>query len=162
MTQASIQIRRAGADDARVILDFILELADYEKLPHEVLASEEDIRRTLLGPQAKARALLCCIDAVAVGYAVYFFNYSTWLGKNGIYLEDLYVTPAFRGCGAGKALFRHVAKIALENNCGRYEWSVLNWNTPAIDFYESLGAKPMSEWTQYRIAGEALTQLARN
>jgi GNAT superfamily N-acetyltransferase len=97
-----------------------------------------------------------------VGYAVYFYNYSTWLGKNGIYLEDVYVSPAYRGSGAGKALLRHIARIAIDENCGRFEWSVLDWNKPAIQFYEALGARPQSEWTIYRLTGSALEALAES
>jgi GNAT superfamily N-acetyltransferase len=120
------------------------------------------LRATLFGPEAKAKCLICNIDDKPVGYAVYFYNYSTWLGKNGIYLEDVYVSPAYRERGAGKAMLRHIAKIAVEENCGRFEWSVLDWNTPAIKFYEALGAKPQSEWTIYRLTGPALKALAEN
>lgn len=155
-----IQICPATIEDARLILDFITELAVYEKAPQEVVASAAQIRASLFGPDAKAKCLICNIDETPVGYAVYFYNYSTWLGKNGIYLEDVYVSPAYRGKGAGKALLRHIAKIAIAENCGRFEWSVLDWNTPAIEFYEALGARPQSEWTVYRLTGNALKALA--
>ena len=155
-----ITIRPATAADAQLILDFIIELAVYEKAKHEVVTSVEEITETVLSPDAKARALICSIDGKTAGYAVYFYNFSTWLGKNGIWLEDVYVTPAFRGQGAGKALLKHVAQIAVKENCGRFEWCVLNWNTPAIEFYESLGAKPLDEWTIYRVTGDALKKLA--
>ena len=153
-------IRRATIADAQQIMDFIVELAVYEKARAEVTTSVEEISRTLFGPDAKAHCLLCSIGGKPVGYAVYFYNYSTWLGKNGIYLEDVYVTPAARGKGAGKALLKHIARIAVAENCGRFEWSVLDWNTPAIEFYEALGARPRSEWTIYRLTGSALQDLA--
>ena len=155
-----IEIRRATAADAQLIFDFIVELAVYEKARHEVVTSVAEITRTLFSPDAKAHALLCNVDGRPAGYAVYFYNYSTWLGRNGIWLEDIYVTPACRGRGAGKALLKHVAGIAVKENCGRFEWSVLDWNTPAIEFYESLGAKPLDEWTIYRVTGDALRKLA--
>ncbi len=153
-------IRPATATDAQLIFDFIVELAVYEKAKHEVVTSVEEITETLFGTQSKARALICSIDGKPAGYAVYFYNFSTWLGKNGIWLEDVYVTPAYRGQGAGKALLKHVAQIAVKENCGRFEWSVLNWNTPSIEFYEALGAKPLDEWTIYRLTGDALKALA--
>lgn len=159
MTNASIEIRPATAADVQLIYDFIVELAVYEKAKHEVVTTPEELTRTLFGPDAKARALVCSVDGQPAGYAVYFYNFSTWLGRNGIWLEDVYITPAFRGRGAGKALLKHVAGIAVKENCGRFEWSVLNWNTPAIEFYESLGAKPLDEWTIYRLTGDALKKL---
>lgn len=155
-----ITIRPAHADDAQLILDFIVELAIYEKAAHEVLTDVEGIRQSLFGEGTRAKALICAIDSQPVGYAVYFYSYSTWLGKNGIYLEDLYVSPHHRGKGAGKALLQHLAGIAVADNCGRLEWSVLDWNTPAIEFYEALGAQPQSEWIRYRLAGAALAELA--
>lgn len=155
-----IQIRPATLDDAAVLLAFIRELAAYEHAEHEVKTDAEGIRRSLFSSEAKARALICEMGGKPAGYAVFFFNYSTWLGRNGIYLEDVYVTPPCRGRGAGKAMLQHVARIAVENGCGRFEWSVLDWNAPAIAFYESLGAKPMDEWTIYRLEGDALRRLA--
>jgi GNAT superfamily N-acetyltransferase len=155
-----LSIRPAAAADAQLIFDFIVELAVYEKAKHEVVTSVGEITETLFGVNSKARALICSIDGKPAGYAVYFYNYSTWLGRNGIWLEDVYVTPAYRGKGAGKALLKHVAGIAVKENCGRFEWSVLNWNTPSIEFYESLGAKPLDEWTIYRLTGDALRKLA--
>lgn len=155
-----LTVRSATLADAQLIFDLIVELAVYEKARHEVVTNVDELSRTLFGPDAKAHCLLCEIDGEAVGYAVYFYNYSTWLGRNGIWLEDVYVTPAHRGKGAGKALLKHVAKIAVEENCGRFEWSVLDWNTPAIEFYESLGARPQSEWTIYRLTGAALQTFA--
>src|SRR5262245_52043519 len=148
-----INIRPATVADAQLVFDFIVELAVYEKARHEVKTSVAEITETLFGSAAKARALICSVDGKPVGYAVYFYTYSTWLGKNGIWLEDVYVSPAARGQGAGKALLKHVAQIAVKENCGRFEWSVLDWNTPSIEFYKSLGAKCMEEWNIYRVTG---------
>lgn len=161
MTNA-VSIRKATPDDIAQIRQFILELAIYEKAEHEVEASEADLHNTLFGPDATAHCVMCENNGSAIGFAVYFFNYSTWQGRNGLYLEDLYVSVASRGMGAGKALLQHLAKIAVENNCGRFEWSVLDWNKPAIDFYESLGAKPKSEWLGYRMDGQTLIDFAKN
>jgi GNAT superfamily N-acetyltransferase len=155
-----ITIRPAVADDAQLILDLIIELAVYEKAPQEVVTDVDGIRRTLFGPDARAHALICSIGGQPVGYAVYFYSYSTWLGKNGIYLEDVYVSPTHRGKGAGKAMLKHLASVAVAGNCGRLEWSVLDWNTPAIEFYEALGAQPQSEWIRYRLTGAELQELA--
>jgi len=157
---SEIEIRPATEADAGLILKFITDLAIYEKAEHEVVTSELEIKQTLFGKDSSTSALICNIDKQAVGYAVYFFNYSTWLGKHGLFLEDLYVSPEQRGFGAGKALLKHLAKIAVAKNCGRLEWNVLDWNEPAIQFYKSLGAKPQDEWVGYRLTGEALHQLA--
>ena len=154
-------IRAALPSDATLIHAFIVELAIYEKAEHEVVASAADIQRSLFAPDSPARALICEADGRPVGYAVYFLSYSTWLGRKGMYLEDLYISPKHRGGGAGKQLLRHLAQIAVDGGCGRLEWSVLDWNTPAIDFYQSLGAAPQSEWVRYRMAGEALQNFAR-
>ncbi len=151
-----IRIRKATPADAGLIYRFVRELAEYEKALHSVVTTEAEIRETMLGPDAVTHVFVCSIDDIDVGYAVYFYNYSTWLGKKGIWLEDVYVTPEFRGRGAGKALLKHIASIAVRENCGRFEWSVLDWNRPSIDFYESLGARPQSEWITYRMSGEAL------
>ena len=155
-----IEIRQATLADAQLIFDFIVELAVYENARHEVVTSVAEIAENLFGSGAKARALICSVDGKPAGYAVYFYNFSTWLGRNGIWLEDVYVSPSYRGSGAGKALLRHVAAIAVNENCGRFEWSVLDWNTPAIEFYEALGAKPLDEWIIYRLTGDALRKLA--
>ncbi|MGD1824560.1 Ribosomal protein S18 acetylase RimI [Chromobacterium violaceum] len=155
-----ISITPARPQDAAEIHRFITELAIYERAEREVKAGVADIEATLFGPGAKAQALMCEVDGKLAGFAVYFFSYSTWLGKNGLYLEDLYVTPELRGAGAGKALLRHLARLACDNDCGRFEWSVLDWNQPAIDFYESIGAAPQSEWIRYRLAGEGLRRFA--
>ncbi|SDS16932.1 GNAT family N-acetyltransferase [Pseudomonas oryzae] len=157
----SFEIRPAQPADAEQILAFIRELAIYERAEHSVVASVDDIRRSLFAEGAPARALMCLRDGRPVGYAVYFFSYSTWLGRNGIYLEDLYVTPEQRGSGAGRQLLRHIAREAVANDCGRLEWSVLDWNEPAIGFYRSLGAEPQDEWVRYRLEGEALRSFAR-
>ncbi|HUR42303.1 MAG TPA: GNAT family N-acetyltransferase [Verrucomicrobiae bacterium] len=154
-------IRAATAADVSEILRLIQALADYEKLRDEAVATVEDLRHTLFGTRPAAEVLLAEVDGRAVGMALFFPNYSTFLGKPGIYLEDLFVEPALRGQGIGKALLRAVARLAVERGCGRFEWSVLDWNQPAIDFYRSLGAKPMSDWTIYRVTGEALARLGR-
>lgn len=159
---AQVTIRPATIDDAALILRFITELAIYEKAEHEVHANEADIRESLFGSDSNALALICMEGDEAIGYAVYFYNYSTWLGKRGLYLEDLYITPARRGVGAGKTLLRHLARTAVEQNCGRFEWSVLDWNTPAIEFYQSIGAQPQNEWIGYRLDGERLIAFANN
>jgi GNAT superfamily N-acetyltransferase len=156
----NLHIRDARRDDAEVILGFITELAIYEKAEHEVLATVADIERSLFDPASPARALICLLDDQPIGFAVYFFSYSTWLGRKGLYLEDLYVAADQRGVGAGKALLRHLARIAHDSGCGRFEWSVLDWNQPAIDFYTSIGALPQDEWVRYRMEGETLKNFA--
>lgn len=155
-----LTIRPAVRDDAALILRFITELAIYERAEHEVKTDVAGIESSLFAEGATAGALICERNGQPIGYAVYFFNYSTWLGRNGLYLEDLYVTPEARGTGAGKALLRHLARMAVSHGCGRFEWSVLDWNEPAIRFYESLGARPQDEWTTYRLTGTALQALA--
>ena len=155
-----IEIRQATAEDSGLILRFITELAIYEEAEIEVIATEIDIKRSLFGGDSTTKAVICNIDNKPVGFAVYFFNYSTWLGKHGLYLEDLYVSPDYRRSGAGKALLKYLAGIALSRNCGRFEWSVLDWNEPAIQFYQSIGAKPQDEWVGYRLTGQALEELA--
>ena len=156
----SINIRPASVEDSAIILRFITELAIYEKAEDEVIATETDIRESLFVAESTTSALICELDDQAIGFAVYFFNYSTWLGKHGLYLEDLYVSPAFRGAGAGKALLKNLAQLAVSKNCGRFEWSVLDWNEPAIGFYKSIGALPQDEWVSYRLSGKALTDFA--
>ena len=159
---SNIHIRPATPEDAALILYFIRELAIYERAEHEVVTDEAGIRESIFGPQSAVSALICLLDDKPVGFAVYFFNYSTWLGRRGLFLEDLYVSPQFRGLGAGKALLHHLAREALAKGCGRFEWNVLDWNTPAIEFYESLGARPQSEWTGYRLTGDALIRFANS
>lgn len=155
----NITIRPAQPDDVALILRFIRELAAYERAEDEVVATEADLRQSLFG-EGPARALICSVDGVEAGFAVYFFNYSTWQGRKGLYLEDLYLTPAYRQVGAGKALLQHLARIAVAEGCGRFEWSVLTWNEPALQFYRSIGAWAMDEWVRYRLAGPALAQFA--
>jgi GNAT superfamily N-acetyltransferase len=156
----SIHIRAATAADAGQILAFITELAIYEKAEHEVVATVADIEQSLFAADSPARGLICSRDDQPIGYAVYFFSYSTWLGRKGLYLEDLYISPEQRGSGAGKQLLRHLANIACASGCGRLEWSVLDWNEPAIKFYQSLGAAPQDEWVRYRMDGDTLQAFA--
>jgi GNAT superfamily N-acetyltransferase len=156
-----MQIKKASEEDAPVILELIRALADYEKLSGACTATEEQIRQTLFGARPAAEALLASDGAETVGFAVFFTNYSTFLAKPGIYLEDLFVKPHARGKGIGKALLAQIARLAVERGCGRVEWSVLDWNTPSIRFYESLGAVAMNEWTVYRLTGESLAKLGR-
>ncbi|AZP12359.1 GNAT family N-acetyltransferase [Undibacterium parvum] len=156
-----IEIRQATVSDAALIHHYITELAIYEKAQHEVIASVADIERSLFAADSPAHGLICLIDGLAVGFAIYFYSYSTWLGRKGMYLEDLYISPEHRGSGAGKTMLRHLAGIARETGCGRLEWSVLDWNEPAIQFYLSLGASPQDEWIRYRLAGDTLTAFAR-
>jgi GNAT superfamily N-acetyltransferase len=151
-----INIRRAVPSDIPLIFEFIKGLAEYEKLSHEVIASEETLQVTLFGEKEFAKVLIGELDSKAVGFALYFYNYSTFLAKPGIYLEDLFVFPEFRGKGVGKKLLLELAKIANEEKCGRVEWSVLDWNTPAIEFYKSLKAVAMDEWTVFRLTGPNL------
>ena len=153
-------IRPALIDDATLILHFVRELAIFEKAEHEVLATEDQLSDTIFGSNSRVDSLICEYEGEPVGFAVYFLNYSTWLGKYGLFLEDLYVTPEKRGIGAGKALLQHLARIAVDKDCGRFEWNVLDWNEPSIRFYESLGAEPLSEWIGYRLTGQALLDLA--
>lgn len=157
---APIDIRPASVDDVALILRFIRELAAYEKAEQEVVATEATLRASLFGEGARAHALVCRVAGVDAGFAVYFFNYSTWQGRQGLYLEDLYVSPAYRKAGAGKAMLQHLARLAVQKGCGRFEWSVLDWNEPAIGFYRSIGAVAMDEWVRYRLAGEALAKFA--
>lgn len=155
-------IREAVPGDVPEILAMIRELADYERAPHEVVATPELLHDALFGPEPAVFALMAEDDATgeSVGFALWFRNFSTWLGRHGLYLEDLYVRPTYRGHGYGKALLSSLARIAVESGYGRFEWWVLDWNTPAIDFYRSLGAEPMDEWTVQRVSGEALRRLA--
>jgi GNAT superfamily N-acetyltransferase len=153
-----MQIRNATPEDVPEIVRLIRALADYEKLSDEVLATEEQLRESLFGPRPAAETVLAWLDGRAIGFAVFFSNYSTFRGRAGLYLEDLFVEPAQRGRGYGKALLRHVARLAVERGCERMEWSVLDWNTPAIEFYRGLGARPLEDWTIYRLQGKSLKQ----
>jgi len=157
-----ISIRPAVETEIPLILAFIRELAEYERLAHAVTASEADLRHSLFGPERYAHALFACDGDTAVGFAIYFFNYSTFLGRPGLYLEDLFVRPQARGRGVGRTLLVHLARLAVERGCGRFEWAVLDWNEPAIRFYRALGAEPAAEWTLFRLSGAALADLARS
>ena len=157
-----LKIREAIPEDSQTIFDFIMELAIYEKLPNAVKTTVEEIKDSIFAQNSTVKALICEEDGKAIGYAVYFYNYSTWLGKNGIYLEDLYVNESKRGKGAGKAMIKYLAKKAISENCGRFEWACLDWNTPSRDFYESLGAVALNEWVGYRLEGETLEKFANN
>lgn len=158
MSQVAIRVATVG--DAPLILSFIRELAEYERLLHEVEATEADIRRDLFGENPRCFCEIAEADGVPVGFALWFYNYSTFRGRAGIYLEDLFVRPEARGIGAGKALLRRLAQRCVEADLGRLEWAVLNWNAPSIAFYDSLGAGAMTDWTVRRLDGEALTRLA--
>lgn len=155
-----IDIRSATVDDCSLILYFIRQLAIYEKLEDEAIATDEDIRTSLFGDNPQAEVIIAERAGEPIGFALFFHNYSTFLGRRGLYLEDLFVVPEARGSGAGKALLKHLAKTALERGCGRFEWWVLDWNKPSIDFYKSLGAEPMDDWTVFRMSGDALEKLA--
>jgi GNAT superfamily N-acetyltransferase len=154
------EIRAATEDDVPLILSLIKELAEYERLSHEVVATEEALRDSLFGERPMAEVLIGHRGNEPAGFALFFHNFSTFLGKPGIYLEDLYVKPEYRGMGFGQALLVRLAKLARERGCGRLEWSVLDWNEPAIGFYKGIGASPVSGWTVYRVTGEALEELA--
>jgi GNAT superfamily N-acetyltransferase len=156
----SLSIRAATPADIALIGQFIRDLAEYEKLAHAVRFDEAVLAQKLFGPRPYAEVLIGEIDGVALGFALFFHNFSTFEGRPGIYLEDLFVRPDARGSGLGKALLGRLAALAVERDCARLEWSVLDWNTPAIDFYKALGAVPMDEWTVYRVDGAALDQLA--
>jgi len=157
---ADIAIRPATVEDTPLILSFIRELAEYEKLSHEVVATEEALRESLFGERAFAEVLLAFVGGEPLGFALFFYNFSTFLGKPGIYLEDLYVRPEHRGTGAGRALLSHLARLAVERGCGRLEWWVLDWNEPAVGFYKRIGARAMDDWKVYRLTGDALERLA--
>jgi GNAT superfamily N-acetyltransferase len=159
-TARSLSVRRATAADVPHILAFIRELAIYEHLEHEVVATEADVHAALFGPRPCAEVALACLDGEPVGFALYFHSFSTFVGKPGIYLEDLFVRAEARGLGAGKRLLAYLAKTALERGCARLDWAVLDWNEPSIAFYRGLGAVDQSEWTTYRLDGPALTRLA--
>ena len=156
----NLNFRYATETDTALILEFIRELAKYENMLDEVVATEELLREWIF-EKKKAEVIFALEDGIEVGFALFFHNFSTFLGRAGIYLEDLFVRPEYRGKGYGKGLFKKLAQIAKERGCGRLEWWCLDWNKPSIDFYLSLGAEPMDEWTTYRIAGETLDKLAR-
>lgn len=154
-------IRAAQPEDVGTILKLIRGLAEYEHEPQAAEATEEDLLRDGFGAKPKFHCVIADWEGAPVGFALYFYNYSTWKGRPGIYLEDIFVWPEYRGKGIGKALLLHVARTAVAENCGRYEWQVLDWNTPAIEFYEGLGAKRMTQWLPMRVEGEALLELAK-
>jgi GNAT superfamily N-acetyltransferase len=155
-----VSIRPATRADVPLLLAFIRALAEYEREPQAVVATEADLDRWLFGERPAAEVVFAAIDGVDAGFALYFPNFSTWLGRPGLYLEDLFVLPEYRRRGLGRALLAHLARICIERGYGRLEWSVLDWNEPSIAFYKSLGAKAMDEWTTYRLEGEALRRLA--
>ncbi len=157
---ADFQIRSARVEDVPIILELIRDLATYERAPDEVTATEEQLLDVLFGERPAAEVLLAFEGQSAVGFAVYFYNFSTWLGRPGLYLEDLFVKPDRRGKGYGRALLVELAKIARDRGCGRMEWAVLDWNEPAIKFYRALGARPMHEWTVFRLTGDEIARLA--
>ena len=154
------RIVEAGAEDVADILGFIRDLAKFEKLEREVVATEQSLRETLFGPRRYAEVRFVEEDGERVGFALFFHNYSTFLGRPGLYLEDLYIRPEKRGMGYGRLLLAHLASLAVARGCGRLEWWALDWNRSAIDFYRSFGAEPMTDWTVYRLSGEALQRLA--
>ena len=161
MNNDQLGFRYAKREDVGLILKFIKDLADYEHLLDEVVATEEILEEWLFDKE-KAEVIFAVVDEKEVGFALFFHNFSTFLGRSGVYLEDLYVYPEYRGRGYGKALLTKLAKIAVERGCGRLEWWCLDWNKPSIDFYLSLGAEPMDEWTVYRIAGDTLKKMAES
>lgn len=160
MSGGAVSLRRATPDDAPELLRLIRALAEYERLAHEVQTIETDLKTALLAAPPRVAALLAEVDGCAVGFALWFQTFSTFTGKPGLYLEDIFVEPAYRGRGIGRAMFRHLARQAMAEGCARFEWAVLDWNEPALNFYASLGAQPMAEWTVQRLAGPALARLA--
>lgn len=159
---SELTIRVATENDAGILFKFIKELAIYEKAEHEVLATEQTIKSSMFSDNSNMHALICELDGVAIGSAIYFYNYSTWLAKPGLYLEDLYVSPEYRGKGAGIKLLKALAKTAVEKDCARFEWSCLDWNTPSRDFYSSIGAKDQPEWVSYRMTGKELADFSKD
>ena len=155
-----LRLRPAGASDAGLILELIRELAGFERLSHEVVADAAALRRHLFGERPAAEVLIAEVGDAPAGFALYFPTFSTFVGKPGLYLEDLFIRPAYRGRGIGRAVLIHLSRLAVERGCGRLEWSVLDWNERAIGFYRELGARPMSDWTVFRLDGEALETLA--
>jgi len=160
MKTKNFAIRPATAADVPIILELIRALATYERAPNDVTATEDGLSKVLFGEKPAAEVLLAFENETAVGFAVFFHNFSTWLGRPGLYLEDLFVRPEDRGKGYGRALLMHLAKIARDRGCGRMEWAVLDWNEPAIQFYRKLGGKPMDEWTVFRLTRDGIAKLA--
>ncbi len=157
----NLVLREARPTDAALVFEFINALAEYEKLVRDVVTSEAEIAAKLFGPNPRVFCDIAELNGAPAGFALWFYNFSTFRGRHGVYLEDLFVKPEFRGHGIGKALLANLAKRAVANDCARVEWSVLDWNTPSIEFYKSLGAVPMDEWTIFRLTGDALTSLAK-
>ena len=162
MSRRAVQIRDATVSDVPVILQLIRDLATYERAPNDVVATEAGLREVLFGAAPSAKVVLIFEGKEAVGFAVYFFNFSTWLGRPGLYLEDLFVKPETRGRAYGRALLIHLAKIARDHGCGRMEWAVLDWNEPAIQFYRKLGATPLEDWTVFRLTQDGINGLAES
>jgi GNAT superfamily N-acetyltransferase len=160
MSAPPLSIRPVRADEVDLVLEFIRELAEYERLAHEVTATRADIEAALFGARPYAEAIIGCIDGQPCGFALFFHNFSTFLGRPGLYLEDLYVRPASRGRGLGRRMLAWLARLALQRGCGRFEWAVLDWNEPALRVYRGLGARAADEWTLQRLTGEALARLA--
>jgi GNAT superfamily N-acetyltransferase len=158
----ALKIERATERDIPAIVRLVRHLAEYEKLAHAMVSSEDNFRKALFGPRRNVEALMAFASGAPVGFALYFYNFSTFLGKRGIYLEDLFVEPEYRGQGIGKALLQRLASIAKDEDCGRMEWSVLTWNQPSIDFYHRLGAVTLEDWRTFRLSGEALDRLAQH
>ena len=158
---SDLVLRFAAADDVAAILEFIKELAEYEQLSHQVVGDEEQLLATLFGERPAAEVVIAEFRGAPAGFALFFHNYSTWRGRPGIYLEDLFVPPELRGRGIGRALLAHLAHLAVERDCARLEWAVLDWNEPAIGFYRNLGAAPLDQWTTWRLTDEPLERLAR-
>lgn len=156
----TLMIKKATVEDNEIIYNFINQLAEYEKLASDVTTTPDSLRETLFGPNSNIESLIGYVDEKPVAFALYFYNFSTFKGKRGLYLEDIFVIPEMRGNGIGKQLLRRLAQIAKGNNCARFEWSVLDWNEPAINFYKSIGAKPMDEWTVYRLTEKEIENLA--
>ena len=162
MIRQTAKIRDATISDVPIILHLIRDLATYERAPNDVVATEQGLREVLFGPEPSAKVVLIFEGEEAIGFAVYFFNFSTWLGRPGLYLEDLFVKPETRGRGYGRALLVHLAKIARDHGCGRMEWAVLDWNEPAIQFYRKLGATPLEDWTVFRLTQDGINGLAES
>jgi GNAT superfamily N-acetyltransferase len=160
MNKRNFEIRDATVADVPIILQLILDLATYERAPNDVVATEEGLHEVLFGTEPAAKVVIAFENTAPVGFAVYFFNFSTWLGRPGLYLEDLFVKTEMRGRGYGRALLVHLAKIARDHNCGRMEWAVLTWNEPAIEFYKKIGAVPLEEWRVFRLTSDGIGRLA--
>ncbi len=156
-----LEMRFAVKDDVPLILNFIREIAEFERLSHEVTATVESLEDSFFGGPNSPEVVLCFIDSQPVAYAVFYHNFSTFVGKKGLYLEDIYVKPEFRHSGIGKKLFKYLAKVAVDRKCGRMEWAVLNWNRPAIRFYENVGAKPLADWTIFRLKEDEIKKIAK-